>query len=98
MDSHRDLVSASAHGSAKDVQAILNQPRDLWEGQLEYSLSNAICRSDPQIVRLLLSNGAKLGFSSFRHLLRIGDISILEAFLEHGWDLNSTEFGEPFIR
>lgn len=93
-----DLVTASADGKAEDVQVILNQSRDLWDFQLGDSLSEAVYRRDPQIVRLLLSNGAKLDASSFRHLLRMDNISVLEAFLEHGWDVNSTEFGEPFIR
>lgn len=98
MDSRNDLICASRDRRPEDVQAILNQPRDLWDSQLGDSLSEAVCRSDPEIVSLLLSSGAKLDVSSFQHLLRIGDISILEAFLVHGWDLNSTEFGEPFIR
>jgi ankyrin repeat protein len=98
MDNRDEFVLASTAGEAEKVQAILNQPRDLWESQLEDSLSRAICRRDPEIVRLLLSSGAKLNISSFSHLSRMADIRLLEIFLAHGWDINSTEFGNPFIR
>lgn len=94
------LVCASKDGSLEDVQAILSQPRDLWDSQLGDSLYQAILRLDPEMVQLLLANGAKLDRSSFILLRMRGNISLLEVFLAHGWDLDSTELddGEPFIR
>lgn len=99
MDSSNDLVCASKEGTAEDVQAILSQPRDLWDIRLGDSLYQAILRLDPEIVQFLLANGAKLDRSSFVLLRMRGNIS-LEVFLAHGLDLDSTEFddGEPFIR
>ncbi|ETS86452.1 hypothetical protein PFICI_00280 [Pestalotiopsis fici W106-1] len=81
MEAPNDLVCASKEGRAEDVQATLNQPRDLWDSQLGNSLSKAICRRDPEIVSLLLSSGAKLDASSFIHLARMADTGLLEVFL-----------------
>lgn len=46
----------------------------------------------------LLPNGACITKLAFLSAARSEDLAIFQEFLNYGWDINSTEFGEPALR
>ena len=93
-----NLRSACQIGDDSAVTAILRQPRHHWENQLQEGLFEALSNSNRTVIGLLLSKGAKLDMSCFMISINRANQGVFEELLDHGFDLNSTEFGEPALR
>lgn len=87
---------------AGDVVAIeqgLHELGVLSEQHLDNAFTYAIRNASADTVDILLRHGARLkntGLSRFE-LDNRGDPAIYEKLIEHGWDINSTEFGAPWL-
>ncbi|KAL2070256.1 hypothetical protein VTL71DRAFT_13282 [Oculimacula yallundae] len=69
------------------------KPMDL-NTALDYAL---LPDGDDRAVAPLLSHGAKITIGAFSTAALRDNTFALQAFHDHGWDVNSTEFGEPMI-
>ena len=66
--------------------------------ELNDALYQATWKGHVTIAALLMSNGAHITKQTFLAAIRNEDFPIFQEFLNHGWDINSTEFGDPALR
>lgn len=93
------LKIASGTGLTDEVAAILSGPRESWAEQLDEALLEAIAGSHRPTVKVLLDGGAKLKFGSYAILLNRKNVGVFQELLDHGFDINTREFGgEPPLR
>lgn len=78
--------------------AILKSNHNIPQSELDSALTIAICEGPDDVITLLLSHGARITDGSFCGAAGRRDVKAFEAFLDHGWDINSLEFGEPALR
>jgi hypothetical protein len=73
------------------------QAPEQWEQDLRDGLVKAARNNHHAVVAILLSHGAELSESAF--IASTSRVAVFEEFLDHGFDINSTEFrGEPALR
>lgn len=78
---------------------ILSSNHDLPQSELDSVLAIAISSEGPDsAVEPLLSHGAQITNWSFCGAAARGDVTAFQAFLDHGWDTNSLDFGQPALR
>lgn len=61
---------------------------------LEYAITDKLY----SLVALLLDHGAQVTESVFRRACGSKDLVVFQCLLDHGWNINSTPFGEPALR
>lgn len=76
----------------------LKSNKHITQSSLDDALYRAIENDQVQAVRMLLAHGAQLKRVSFLAVCRHRSIPIFDALAEHGWDVNSLEFGGPALR
>lgn len=81
------------------VIAILDVNHNLAQSELDSALAIAISDEGPDSAIVpLLSHGAHITQWSFCAAAARGHVIAFQAFLDHGWDINSLDFGEPALR
>jgi hypothetical protein len=92
-----DLQDSSTTGNLEKVRSVL----DAWRGDpslrdpstkdMEMSLVLAAQNGKGDVVRLFLEEGVPVGVTAPKLAKREGDVAIevFQAFLDHGWDINS---------
>ncbi|KAE8444282.1 hypothetical protein EG329_000689 [Mollisiaceae sp. DMI_Dod_QoI] len=81
------------------VLEILEFNHDLSKIELDEALAIAISSEGPDgAIMPLLSHGALLTHWSFCGAAARRDVVAFKAFLDHGWDINSLDFGQPALR
>lgn len=98
MASLTPLATACSEGNVNLVETMLNANPTPSQGELDGALERATWAGHIEPVRLLLSQGARLNRMSFIGVVRSRDPAMFEELLQHGWDINSTEFGSPALR
>lgn len=92
----REAVLASNILRVKEMVASDPAPP---QADLDEALTDAISPyGDDRAIAPLLSRGAKITLSSFYMASRRDDTVVFQALCDHGWDVNSVEFGQPILR
>ncbi|KUJ12937.1 uncharacterized protein LY89DRAFT_737835 [Mollisia scopiformis] len=78
---------------------ILESSHNLSQNELNSALRIAISSSSPDTaIDHLLSHGAQITETVFYGASARKYVISFQAFLDHGWDINSLEFGQPALR
>ena len=99
MDIPQNLRLAMDDGDIPALEQQFYELGVLSEDTLDDAFVYAIANSSADVVESLLRHGARLqGGSMSRYELRKrGDPAIYRKLLEHGWDIDSTEFGSTAV-
>jgi hypothetical protein len=92
------LNTPCSNGDVDKVQELLNSDWKLSQAELNDALYKATLKGHATIAALLLSNGARITKITILAAARNEDLLIFQEFLNHGWEINSTEFGGPALR
>jgi hypothetical protein len=92
------LTVACSNGDLQKVQDLLDSDWKPSQEELDTALYNATWKGFVAITALLLSSGACITDMAFIGATHNEDPAIFQEFLNHGWDINSTEFGDPALR
>lgn len=93
------LNTACSNGDLDKIQELLSSDWKPSQYELDKALQKATWGGHATITGLLLSNGARITDQAFMGACHNEDLPIFQEFLNHGWDINSTEFeGEPALR
>jgi hypothetical protein len=96
MAAHADALSSS---NVEEVGNILQSGHALSQQELNSALLTAVSRAEQSdTVAKLLSHGAQITTGAIGFAARRGDVIAFRAFVDHGWDINSLEFGQPTLR
>ena len=68
------------------------------QSELDECLESAMPGASIDIIRLLLQHGARLTILSFGKAIGRQDPAVFQLLLDHGWDINSTEFGRSAVQ
>ena len=63
--------------------------------ELQDSLYTAISAGSLQVIKTLLDHGATLTNVSYNALFTRAEPAVFKQLIDHGWDINSTEFERP---
>ena len=66
--------------------------------ELQDSLTIAISTGSLRTIEFLLNHGATLKYSSYDELFIREEPAIFKQLIDHGWDINSTEFERPPVQ
>jgi hypothetical protein len=66
--------------------------------ELQDSLTTAIATGSLRIIEILLDHGATLKYSSYDELSIREEPAVFKQLIDHGWDINSTEFEQPPVQ
>jgi hypothetical protein len=85
-----------------EIQRILSSISAPSQDELDMALEMAV-ESDQDggyidALEPLLAAGANITESAFVDASHRDDNLVYQAFLDHGWDINSMEFGQPALR
>ncbi|KAH8690660.1 ankyrin repeat-containing domain protein [Talaromyces proteolyticus] len=92
------LNTACSNGDMDRVQDLLNSDWKPSQDELDTALQKATWGGYATIAALLLSKGARITSLAFSGAAYNKDPTIFQEFLNYGWDINSTEFGDPALR
>ena len=92
------LNTACSDGDVEKVQELLTGDWKPSQAELNDALYKATLKGHATIAAFLLSNGAHITQQTFLAATRNKDLPIFQEFLNHGWNINSTEFGGPALR
>lgn len=97
-----DLSTLCSNGDLDQLQELFSslfssQPKPSQD-ELDTALGNATRAGHAKVTGLLLSQGARITRQAFRDAVYSRDTTIFQEFLDHGWDINSAEFGDPALR
>lgn len=92
------LKTACFDGDVEKVQKLITCDWKLSQAELNDALYQATWKGHATIAALLMSNGAHITKQTFLAAIRNEGFPIFKVFLNHGWDINSTEFGDPALR
>ncbi|KAJ4359516.1 uncharacterized protein N0V89_000071 [Didymosphaeria variabile] len=93
------LRLAIDEGEVIAIEQELDDLGVLSEQDLDNAFTYAIRNASADTVGVLLRHGAHLKRTSLSRfeLRNRGDPTIYQKLIEHGWDINSTEFGAPWL-
>lgn len=83
------ITAASATGNLDAVQRILSQDHGLPPETLCPALAAAVLNSQVTIVTYLLDHDVPMNQGLFLFATESKSFQILQAFLDHGWDINT---------
>jgi hypothetical protein len=93
----KEIQEAIISNDRKPLRRWLGQdPEPSYEAKQD-CLSIAICQSSVETIKTLLSHGATLNDDSFQEAIEREELTIFQQLLNHGWNINTTEFGRPAI-
>lgn len=80
------------------IESILCSTPQPPQREVDEALADAVDEGFIDAVELLLSHGANITEPAFLGATSRPDNRVFQAFLNHGWDINSTEYGETALR
>jgi hypothetical protein len=92
------LESAVHDQNFDQLQEILNSSSKISPEILDKNLTSAISKGFIDAVVPLSSHGARITRPAFNQAMARKDPVVFQAFLDYGWDVNSTEFKHPPLR
>ena len=93
-----DLEAICAKGDLDQLQELFSSKPKPSQDELDKALSVATWAGHAKVVGLLLSQRARITYSAFYGATSRENTAIFQEFLDHGWDINSTEFEDPALR
>ena len=75
----------------------LQEPQGASQEEMDYALQCAVLKGSVDIVETLQQYGARLTCFAFITAIKRGDPTLFATFLDHGWDINSTEYELPAV-
>ncbi|KAF2676068.1 ankyrin [Lentithecium fluviatile CBS 122367] len=97
MDFPQEIKNSIDVGSIEDLQRNLQAAPNLHRRQLSGALVYAMEKGFPEVVGCLLHHGAKLTYWAFAKALNRQDPAFIQELINHGWDINFTEFGTTAV-
>lgn len=79
---------------ANKVQTLPGLPQTELDDALTFGVQNAAI----DVVGALLDHRSQITEIAFYAALKKEDTVLLQTFIDHGWDINTTEFGPPPIQ
>ncbi|KAK7732807.1 hypothetical protein SLS57_000750 [Botryosphaeria dothidea] len=96
MDS-QSLRKAAEDGESDEVKALLGSHASFSDLELANALSSAARAGHSEVLGLLLSHGIPINEQAFLGACTAEEPAVFEQFIDHGWDINSTEFGHTAL-
>lgn len=97
MDS-QSLRKAAEDGESDEVKALLGSHASFSDLELANALSSAARAGHSEVLGLILSHGIPINEQAFLGACTAEEPAVFEQFIDHGWDINSTEFGHTALR
>jgi hypothetical protein len=98
MNLPHDLRNVLSSHNIEGVRTAINQDPGLSQEELNKCLELAMPAAPLDILSLLLNKGAKLTATAFHKAIERPDSVVLQMLVNHGWDLDATEFGMPAVQ
>ena len=93
----KEIQEAIVSGDRKTLRRWLRQyPEPEYEAKQDCLLIT-ICKSSVETIKTMFSHGATLKDSSFSKAISREEPAVFQQLLDHGWDINTTEFGCPAV-
>lgn len=92
-----DVIALASNGDCEALRRVFTNSQ-IPQDTLNTALYRAIERNQEHAIDLLLSNRARLTKLGFLAACRNFSIPTFRALADHGWDVNSLEFGGPALR
>jgi hypothetical protein len=92
-----DLKEAIQANDFDRLEAALDVRPSVSQEKLDECLKAAMPEASTDIIRLLLQRGAKLQMWSYGQAITRSEPEVFQLLMDHGWDIDSTEFGRPAV-
>ncbi|KAJ4364158.1 hypothetical protein N0V83_009613 [Neocucurbitaria cava] len=77
------------------LEAYLSDNANISQGELDQCLTSTMPKGSLDMLKILLEKGAKLTRFSYWDAIKREEPATLQLLVDHGWNIDSTEFGTP---
>ena len=92
-----DIKDATKSNDTKKLRKWLRQWPDPEYEAKQDCLELAIREGSIETIKTLLAHGATLTYIAFLKAIHREEPAVFQQLLDHGWDIDSTEFGRPAV-
>lgn len=91
----QDILSAN---DSAGFEVYMSKHSGISQAELDRCLGSVMPAGSLDMIKVLLDHGSKLTVSSTHFAIARQDSALFQLLLDHGWDINSTEFGRSPVQ